>query len=162
MSLPPKTVMTWRAVIDLDLVLAGQLGPVDVGLIAAVALDDERPDPGPVGDDVGRGEGRVEVEPGVDLSEQEVPVLVGDLGVRSVDPGIGGADHRSPSHRNDVEQTPGVVEEGQDPLVLGELRDDEVDALRVHDAMIGLRPEILVECVDERSGGVDDHPGTGR
>ena len=62
-----------------------------------------------------------------------------DVGERGVDAGVGGADDRAAAHRDDVEQPPGVVEEGEDPVVAGrrEPRDDEVDALRVDDAVLG-------------------------
>ncbi len=95
----------------------------------------------------------------VDLVEQERPVLVGDAGVGIVDTGVGGADHRPSTHRDDVEQPAGVVEERQHPPVRGELVDDQMDALGVHDAVLGAQAERLVDAVEVRSGGVDQHLG---
>ena len=42
-----------------------------------------------------------------------------------------------------------VVEEGEDSFVGGELVDDEVDALGVHNPVLGLQPEFIVEAVEE-------------
>ena len=39
---------------------------------------------------------------------------------------------------------------------------DEVDALRVHDAMVAAHAPFLVQLVDERAGGVDDRRGSDR
>ena len=79
-----------------------------------------------------------QVEAGVDLLEEEVAVLVGDLGVRVVDPGVRGADDRPSAHGDDVEQALRVAEEREHAVVprRRESRDDEVDALGVHDAVV--------------------------
>ena len=152
------------AVVALDLVLAAQRGPVGVLLVAALPLDDEWANPGALRDDVVGGERRGQVEAGVDLAEQEVAVLVGDVGERGVDAGVGGADDRPVAHRDDVEEPLGVVEEGEHAVVTrrGEPRHDEVDALGVDDAVRRGEPEGGVEPVDERPDGVDDHAGAGR
>ena len=96
--------------------------------------------------------------------EQELAVLVGDVRERGVDAGVGGADDRAVAHRDDVEEPLGVVEEGEHPVVAGrgEPGDDEVDALGVDDAVLGLQVPRGVQLVDERAHGVDHHPGRGR
>ena len=85
--------------------------------------------------------GRLEIEPSVDLLEQERAVVVVDRGERGVDPGVGRADHRTTAHRDHVEQPLRVVEERQHPVVprRRESGHDQVDALRVDDAVVGRR-----------------------
>ncbi len=84
---------------------------------------------------------------------------LGRLRVRIVDPGVRRPDHRATSHRDHVEQTLGVVEEGEHSLALGQLGDDEMYPLRIDDAVLRLHPQLGVEPVDEGPGGVDDHAG---
>ena len=149
--------------VGLDGVLAAQRGPFHGVGVAGGGLHHQRPHPAPLGDDVGRGERAQQVEACVDLPEQELAVLVGDLGERLVDPGVGGADDRTPAHRDDVEQALRVVEERQHALVLagGEPRHHEVNALRVHDLVVGAGAPRLVQLVDERPRRVDDDPRHG-
>ena len=117
MSLPPKIVTIAEFVVAFDLVLAAERRPVDVGLVAALLLHDERSHARAFGDDVVDRERLLEVEPGVDLLEQERPVVVVDGGERGVDPGVGRPDHRPAPHRDHVEQALGVVEEREHPIV---------------------------------------------
>ncbi len=95
---------------------------------------------------------------------RNVAVLVGDVRERGVDAGVGGADDRAVAHRDHVEQSLGVVEEREHPVVAGrrEPRHDEVDALGVDDPVGRLQAPRGVELVDERADGVDDHAGRGR
>ena len=160
MSLPPRTVTTARWSSRSISCLRRERGPVGLGLVAGAAGDHERPHPAALGDDVVGGEGLRQVEALVDLVEEELAVLVGDLGVRGVDARVGGADDRATAHRDDVEEALGVVEEGEHAVVAGrrEARDDEVDALGVDDAVLGAQVPGLVEVVDERAGRVDDDP----
>ena len=164
MSLPPKTVTTARAVSRSISCL--RLSEVQSASFWSPALgpDHERADAGALGDDVVGGERLGQVEAGVDLAEQELAVLVGDVGERGVDAGVGGADDRPVAHRDDVEQPLGVVEEGEHPVVAGrrEPRDDEVDALGEDDPVPGLQAPGGVELVDERADRVDHDPGRGR
>jgi hypothetical protein len=128
-------------------------------LVAAGRVDHQRPHPAALGDDVVLRERLAQVEPLVDLLEQEVAVGVVDLGERHVDARVGGADDRPHAHRDHVEQAARVVEEREHALVVvgGEPRHHQVDALRVDDAVIGGHAPRVVELVDERAGRVDDH-----
>ncbi len=65
-----------ESVVTLDLVLAAQRRPVGVGLVAAVVFDHEWTHAGALGDHVGDRERPGEVEPGIDLIEEERPVVV--------------------------------------------------------------------------------------
>ncbi len=55
--------------VRLDFVLSTQLGPVDVLLVTTRHSDDERTDPRPLADHVGRRQRRLEIQPIVDLIE---------------------------------------------------------------------------------------------
>ena len=164
MSLPPKTVTTPRSVSRSISCLRLREVQSASSWSPPPRADDERADAGALGDDVVGGERPGQVEAGVDLVEQELAVLVGDVGERGVDAGVGGADHRAVAHRDDVEQPPGVVEEGEHAVVAGrrEAGDDQVDALGVDDAVPGLQAPGGVELVDERADRVDHDPGRGR
>ena len=148
-------------VIGLDGVLAAEAGPIDVALVAPRTVHHEGADATAFADDVVERERLVEIEASVDLLEQERAVGVVDLTERRIDTCVGGADDAAPAHRDDVEQPLGVVEEREHALVIvgGEAGDDEMDALRVHDAVIGAHAPLLVQPVDEGSGGVDDDLG---
>jgi hypothetical protein len=144
--------------IALDGVLAAQRRPLDGVGVAGSALDDQGTDAASLGDDVGGGERLGQVEPGVDLRQQELAVLVGDVGDGLVDSGVGGADDRAAAHWNDIEQPLRVVEEREHTVVLGggEARHHEVDAFRVDDAVVGGGAPPLVQGIDERPGRIDD------
>ena len=102
-----------------------------------------------------RVNGVFRVELGVDVGENEIAIVVGDLGVGTVDQRVGGADAGSRSHGNDEEQPTVGGEQRQHPLVRGELIDDQVHALGEDVVVLGLLPRQRVVGVDERSGGVD-------
>ncbi len=162
-QLPAEDRDDARRPVDLDGVLAAQLRPVDVGLIARSHLHHERAHPAPLGDDIAAGQRLIEIQPGVDLLEQELDVVVGDLGERRIDAGVGRADHRPAAHRDHVEQPLRVVEERQHLVVMRrrQTRHHEVDALRVHDPVLARQTPLAVELVDEGPGRVDDRGGRG-
>ena len=151
-------------VVALDLMLAAERGPVGLapGLVLTTlgSRHHQWAHPGALRDDVIGGERTFEVHAGVDLTDEEVAVLVGDRGVGIIDPGVGGADDRPTPHRDDVEESLRIVEEGEDPVVAtpGEPRHDEMDPLREDDPMVGLGAPRGVQLVDEGTGRVHDHP----
>ena len=71
-----------RLRVGVDLVLAREQHPVALLAPFARPLDDQRTDPTTLGNDVGRGQGLVDIEPLVDIVENKLPVFLGDFTVR--------------------------------------------------------------------------------
>ena len=131
------------------MVSTGAAGAIAIGTYACIAGEDEArikqlPDLSGMKDEVviqkvhrisydhavrGAGVKIVEVETIVDLLEQELAVFVRDLGERRLHTSVGGANNRTPTHGDHVEQPAGVVEERQYSVVGCQLVDDQVDSL---------------------------------
>ena len=137
-------------------VLPGQLCPVP-SLRSPARFHHEGPDPAPLPYDVVGAERPGQVHPGVDLLEQERLVLLGDRHRRVIDRRVGRTYDGPLPHRQYVEESLVVVEEGQDPARVGDLGYDKMYSLGEHQTMLGRRAGKPADVGHVRAAGVDDH-----
>ncbi|KAK4045545.1 hypothetical protein OUZ56_033169 [Daphnia magna] len=137
-ELPTKDAHLLFGVIHFDDVLSRHLHPVGAG--ASLCAHRERANAATLGNDIGFRQWLVELETLIDILEHEPPILGSNYGLRVVDARVGGADTRAWPHGNHEKEPSVVCEERQHPLVGRESIDDEVNALRKHVLVVGLRP----------------------
>ena len=135
--------------VDIERVFPGKLQKIPSSF--GLGLDRQRPYSAARRNDVVAGQGLVQLETLVDVTQDKIDVLIRDMNDRIVDPGIGGADASSGAH-GDYEEEPAVVrEESQHAVIGGEPLHDQVYALGKRMMMLGPLSGQLVVLVDVRA-----------